>query len=85
MGLATVVTAQEEAMITLYARREPTIDPLILKTDPMTTKTDVVLYEDEDLTKVKTRILWYSSNCPRRGKKTIKLNGYIWTLKWKWR
>lgn len=72
-----------EAMITVYARREPTADSLrwSLPGYPFG-KRDVQVYRDAECTNPFARIPWHYSSCPRRAQKTIVLNCYRWRLQW---
>lgn len=67
-------------MITLYARKEPTIDEVTLKYWPDTDKKDTVLYEDEECTKVKAIFTWEKA-FPRT-KKQVILNCYTYSIVW---
>ena len=69
-------------LITLYARREPTTDSVLLKYAPQVRKLDVVIYNDENGTTPKARFSWWHSGKPHKGSKVITLNCWRWALKW---
>lgn len=68
-------------MLTLYARKEPTTDPVTLSLKPNTKRRDVVLYEDSTCMSVKVRIPWYHTNCPR-SRDAVVINCYKYNLVW---
>lgn len=62
-------------LITLYLRREPTTDAVLLRECPAIRKRDVVAYRDEQATEVKARWPWYYRSKPdRRPKQRILSN-----------
>jgi len=71
-------------MLTLYARREPTTDKILIKMAPDAAKKkkDVVLYKDEGGTIPVGRYPWDYSNRPTRAKKTIVHNCFTYKLIW---
>ena len=68
-------------MLTKYARKEPTTDPITLKYCPETKKQDVVFYSDLD---AKTRyMIWrWDANPPTKRNKYVTLNCSKWRLVW---
>lgn len=68
-------------MITLYAKKEPTIDPVSF-THGLKLRNDTVVYKDQACTRAAGRWPWYQSLCPRRGQKTAVLNCFRWKLEW---
>ena len=69
-------------MITLYARREPTTDDVLLKHAPKTKRFDVVFYVDRQATQPKARFMWYAAESFRSTSKTVMLNCYRWRIEW---
>ena len=67
-------------MITLYAKKEPTIDPVSIHHGVK--EMDTVLYRDTAHTDEKARIPWHHSNCPDRRYKYVMLNCYRWRISW---
>lgn len=64
-------------MQTLYARREPTNDTVLLKYKPGSKRKDVVFYVDKGCTQFYARIPWYHTNCPRtRTRVTFNCNSF---------
>ncbi len=68
-------------LITLYARKEPTTDP-ILKSHGEDKRQDTVIYADRACTQLKARFSWLFSGMPRRGQKLVTLNCFRWHLEW---
>lgn len=70
-------------LITVYARREPTTDAVILQYAPTSArkKHDIVIYRDKAATEIKARFSWYL-NRPRQNQKTVMLNCCRWNLEW---
>ncbi len=68
-------------LITVYARREPTLDSIAIN-HGVKGKFDVVVYEDAECTKPKGRWSWYYTNKPTRRNKTVMLNCFLWKLVW---
>lgn len=68
-------------MHTLYARKEPTTDSLLLSMKPNSKRRDTVIYEDKACTQQKARIPWYHKNCPI-SRKTVMLNCNQYSLEW---
>lgn len=68
-------------LITLYARREPTTDPVVRQYAPESKRRDVCLYQDRECSVLRARIPWHHANCPRT-RRTITLNCYRWRLEW---
>lgn len=67
------------ALLTLFARREPTTDSVWLQHgDKSVTKNDLVLYSDPARLHEKARIPWHQSQARKR--KTVMLNCYLWKL-----
>lgn len=69
------------SLLTLFARKEPTTDPVSLRWGPKGKK-DTVVYQDEACTQFVARYHWYQSSCPRRGQKRTTLNCWDWALTW---
>ena len=68
-------------LITLYARHEPTNDPVALLYG-LGHEKDVVIYEDAECTRRKARFAWHQSCRPRRGQRRVTINCYRWVLEW---
>lgn len=68
-------------LLALYARKEPTTDPIALA-HGLEAKKDVVLYRDLAGTQFVARWSWYLSRRPRRGQKRVTLNCWRWELLW---
>lgn len=68
-------------LITLFARKEPTVDPVSIA-HGLAHKQDTVLYQDRECTRRYAIWNWAYSNCPRRKQRTVMLNCYRWKLEW---
>lgn len=68
-------------MVTLYARKESTKDPVALQFG-MKEKKDTVIYRDKGCTDIVARWPWHFSSCPRYGQKRVTLNCANWNLSW---
>lgn len=68
-------------LITLYARKEPTQDP-VLKAHGLGRRRDTVIYSDAACTKPKARFSALGSQCPRTGTTRVTINCFKWRLKW---
>jgi len=69
-------------MIELFARREPTTDPIVLRYCGTGREfDDVVIYADADCTRPKARYAWGSCR-PDRRYRYVMLNCYRWRLVW---
>lgn len=67
-------------LITLYARKEPTVDQVAINQGQAFRK-DVVFYHDEECVRKFCHWSWHTAP-PRKTKKTITLNCARWTLRW---
>lgn len=75
-------------MITVYAKREPTTDPIL--NDPTADlmlnhpkgKQDVQIYRDRECKTPFVRFLWWQKSKPDRRYRYITLNCYKWRLRW---
>lgn len=67
--------------LTLYARREPTTDPVSVACGCGHRK-DVVLYKDANCTTPAVRYRWDLSNTPRKRNKTVMHNCFRFRLQW---
>jgi hypothetical protein len=67
-------------LITLYARKEPTIDSIAIE-HGLAHKQDVVFYKDEACTQRYCRWSWHLSP-PRKNRKTVILNCWRWAINW---
>jgi hypothetical protein len=67
-------------LITLYARKEPTVDSVA--TSRGMKRFDAALYEDKDCTKPSARWPWFYSSCPRFGQRTVRMNCALYRLVW---
>ena len=70
------------SLLTLYARREPSADSVLLKYAPNAKRFDVVLYTDHKATQPKARFMWFSADNLRSSRKTVMLNCYRWRMVW---
>lgn len=68
-------------LITLYARKEPTTDPVSLA-HGLGHRKDTILYEDSACTRPKARFAWFLSQSPRRGQRRVTVNCWAWNLQW---
>ena len=68
-------------MLSLYAKKEPTADPVTLQYGPKG-KLDTVLYRDRACTQAVARWPWHHSNCPRKNQTRVTFNCYRWDLIW---
>lgn len=66
-------------LLTLYARKEPSRDPLSRQHNLDTQ--DVIFYKDAACTQFYARWTWDRSP-PRRNSKKVILNCWTWALKW---
>lgn len=69
------------SLLTLYAKKEPTRDPIDIKLG-FAKRHDTVLYRDPACTTLAARWPWHMSNCPRRSSKIVMLNCWRWKLSW---
>ena len=69
-------------MLTLYARKEPTTDQLILKLWPSTKVQDVVIYCDKKCTKELSRHTWGNHKQLDKRNKYVFHNCYKYKLEW---
>lgn len=70
-----------ESMLTLYARKEPTADLVSIR-HGCGGKRDSVFYRDMACTSFMARWPWYQTNCPRIGRRQVRLNCYQWNVHW---
>jgi len=68
-------------MLTLYARKEPTVDT-VSRSLGQTRKQDVVIYRDKACTERVARWPWFFSGRPRRNSKTVVVNCWRFALEW---
>lgn len=68
-------------LLTLYARREPTVDVVSIQ-HGLAHKQDVVLYRDKECKQPKGRMCWHYSGLPRRNSRSVMLNCFRWNLQW---
>lgn len=68
-------------LLTLFAKKMPTVDPIDLM-HGMMHKKDTVLYRDAGCTQLVARWPWHYSSCPRRGRATAVVNCWRWKLVW---
>lgn len=69
-------------LLTLYLRREPTIDSVWAAYGDGRRKWDVVAYRDAGATTPAGRFLWFSVTRPRRGARRMTLNCWRWNVVW---
>lgn len=74
------VLKPSNGLITLFARKELTQDPIDKRY--FSRKKDTVLYRDALCTDCVSTWPWHNSNCPRRNSKTVVLNCWRWSLQW---
>ncbi len=67
--------------LAVYARREPTADPVSLQ-HGCAHKMDTVFYRDPDCKQFLARKPWHYSGHPRKNSREVTLNCYRWQLKW---
>jgi hypothetical protein len=68
-------------LLTVFARREPTTDPVALA-HGCARKNDTVFYSDALCTQAMARKPWYQSGHPRRNSREVTLNCWRWQLQW---
>jgi hypothetical protein len=68
-------------LLPVYARKEPTQDPVV-RLFGLTNKKDTVVYRDPACTQLFARIPWSHSGHPRRNSSRITLNCFRWKLNW---
>ena len=68
-------------MLTVFARREPTVDP-VAKAHGCGHKQDTVFYRDAECKDVMARKPWHQSGHPRKNSRQVTLNCYRWQLNW---
>lgn len=69
-------------LITLFAREEPTNDP-VSKMLGMSKQKDTVIFKDRDCTKVYARWPWHIGRRPTpNGRDVVTLNCFRWKLEW---
>ena len=73
---------KQTSLLTLYARREPTTDSVLLKYAPEAKRFDVVFYMDRNAIMPKARFMWFSAENLRPTRKTVMLNCYLWRIVW---
>lgn len=71
----------ENGLLTVFARREPTKDPVLLSLG-MSSKEDVVIYRDKECQQFFARWAWGSDGIPRKNTRRVTLNCYNWNLAW---
>lgn len=64
-----------------YARRERTIDAVLIKNAPRWKRYDVQIYDDPECKKPSARFMW-NERKPKKTAKTIDLKGLRWDLVW---
>lgn len=67
---------------TIYARKEPTTDDVLLKYAPGAKKFDVVLYADREGKLKKGTYRWDLSSKPTRRNKFVNFNCFRYRLEW---
>lgn len=67
-------------LLTLFARKEPTVDPVALSLG-LSHKKDVVFYKDEACTQRYCIWSWYLTPL-RKTRQTVTLNCWPWSIKW---
>jgi hypothetical protein len=70
-----------QPLLTLYARKEPTTDPISIR-HGLGGRRDSVFYRDRGCNEPVARWPWHYSSCPRFGKKRVTLNCYQWNVYW---
>lgn len=73
--------SSSEKLLTVYARKEPTTDPLTMHMGPRQ-KQDTVFYKDQECTRLIARKPWYQTGHPRKNTRSVVLNCYNWNLVW---
>lgn len=68
--------------ITLYARKEPSTDEILLKYAPNAKRFDVVIYSDNFAQNKKCVYRWDLSSKPTRRNKYVTINCYKCKLEW---
>jgi hypothetical protein len=68
--------------LTLYLRREPTVDPVWLQYGEGLTRWDVRCYSDLECQNLKGIFSWWHTNKPCRGCRTVILNCWRWAVVW---
>ncbi len=68
-------------LLTLFARREPTVD-VVAKQHGFGSRKDTVYYRDALCTEFAARLPWYLSGHPRKDSRFVMLNCYRWNLQW---
>lgn len=68
--------------LTLFARREPTTDPILRAMAPKARRSDVQVYRDADATQPVGRFPWNYSNKPRSKQRRVTLNCARYALQW---
>lgn len=68
--------------LTLYARKEPSTDEILLKYAPHQKEFDVVLYGDKAGTIKKGVYRWDLSSKPTRRNKFVNFNCFRYRLEW---
>ncbi|KVP75341.1 hypothetical protein WJ96_06155 [Burkholderia ubonensis] len=69
------------SLLTVFARREPTVDPVALA-HGCADKKDTVFYRDAQCTDVMARKPWHQSGHPRKNSTAVTLNCFRWKLQW---
>ena len=68
--------------LTLYARKEPSTDEILLKYTPNAKKFDVVIYSDNRAQNKVCVYRWDLSNKPTRRNKYVMYNCFRYKLEW---
>lgn len=68
-------------LLTLYARREPTTDSVVLSLG-LKNRFDVALYRDVACTQLAARYRCDMSSKPTKRQNTVMLNCWRWRLQW---
>lgn len=69
------------SLLTVFARREPTVDS-VAHALGCADKKDTVFYRDAQCTDFVARMPWHQSGRPRKNSKTVMLNCFRWNLQW---
>lgn len=68
--------------LTIYARKEPSTDEILLKYSPYQKEYDVVLYADKEAKTKRGAFRWDLSNKPTRRNKFVNFNCFRYRLEW---
>jgi hypothetical protein len=69
-------------LLTLYLRREPTVDAVWLRYGDGRRKWDVRYYRDRQAQYPRATCPWHYRGKPRRGCRTTRLNCWRWRVVW---